>query len=320
MHENFINLYKKLKFIRIVENTIVKEYPSQEIRCPTHLSIGQEAIAVGVCEYLDKNDKVFSNHRCHAHYLAKGGSLYKMFAELYGKSDGCCGGRGGSMHLFDDAAGIKASIPIVGSCIPLAVGAALADKLSNNEGSISVVFFGDGAIEEGAFYESANFASLLSLPVLFVCENNMFSCFTHINQRQPPRDLEKLAQVHLIKTFHANGNELINVLEISNQAISYVRNNNKPAFIQFDTYRHLEHCGISSDDHLNYRDSKEVDTWLESDPILIFEKYLLEFGIADTNLLSRIEKELENKVNLDISKAKNACFPDPLSIADHVYK
>lgn len=321
MHENYIDLYKQMKFIRVVENAIAREYPSQEMRCPIHLSVGQEAIAVGVCHQLNKEDKVFSNHRCHAHYLAKGGSLYKMLAELYGKSDGCCGGRGGSMHLFDDDVGLKASIPIVGSGIPLAVGAALADKLSKDKlGSLSVVFFGDGAIEEGAFYECANFASLMALPVLFVCENNMFSCYTHISQRQPPRDLEKLAQAHLIKTFHANGNELISVVEVSKQAIDYIRNHQKPAFIQFDTYRHLEHCGIASDDHLNYRDANEVDNWLASDPVLSFEKYLLEIEAADENLLSQIEKDLENKVNLDISKAKNACFPDPLSIADHVYK
>jgi pyruvate dehydrogenase E1 component alpha subunit len=250
MNMNPIDLYKKMKYIRVVENTIAREYPLQEMRCPIHLSVGQEAIAVGVCEKLEANDKVFSNHRCHAHYLARGGDLYRMFAELYGKSDGCCGGRGGSMHLFDDSVGLKASIPIVGSGIPLAVGAALADKLSDEKTrAVSVVFFGDGAIEEGAFYECANFASLMSLPVLFVCENNMFSCYTHISERQPVRDLRSLAQAHSIETFHSNGNEIFGVVEASNLAVNYVRKIGKPAFLLFDTYRHLEHCGISSDDH-----------------------------------------------------------------------
>ena len=318
---NLIDLYKKMKYIRVVENTIVREYSAQEMRCPIHLSVGQEAVAVGVCEQLNVNDQVFSNHRCHAHYLAKGGNLYKMFAELYGKEDGCCGGRGGSMHLFDDSVGLKASIPIVGSAIPLAVGAAMANKLTDDKiGAVSVVFFGDGAIEEGAFYESANFASLMSLPVIFVCENNMFSCYTHIFQRQPLRDLKKLAQAHSIETFHSNGNQVINVVETSNQAVSYVRNQHKPAFLLFDTYRHLEHCGISSDDHLDYRDPIELANWLADDPIISFENYLLEIGAINLSLLSEIEKELEERVNLELNKAKNAKFPALSTIADHVYK
>lgn len=318
---NPIDLYKKMKYIRVVENTIAREYPLQEIRCPIHLSVGQEAIAVGVCEKLEANDKVFSNHRCHAHYLARGGDLYRMFAELYGKSDGCCGGRGGSMHLFDDSVGLKASIPIVGSGIPLAVGAALADRLSDEKTSaVSVVFFGDGAIEEGAFYECANFASLMSLPVLFVCENNMFSCYTHISERQPVRDLRNLAQAHSIETFHSNGNEILSVVEVSNLAVNYVRVSGKPAFLLFDTYRHLEHCGISSDDHLDYRDPVELSNWLAEDPVLSFEKYLLETGVANINMLSQIEKDIESKVSLELDKAKIARFPDPSTIANHVYK
>jgi len=318
---NYIDIYKKMKYIRVVENTIIREYPMQEMRCPIHLSVGQEAIAVGVCEQLNVNDKVFSNHRCHAHYLAKGGNLYKMFAELLGKADGCCGGRGGSMHLFDNSVGLKVSIPIVGSSIPLAVGAALADKLDERKiGTLTVVFFGDGAIEEGVFYECANFASLMSLPVIFVCENNLFSCFTHISQRQPARDLEKLAQSHLIETFRANGNQIINVIETSNRAVNYVRTQHKPAFILFDTYRHLEHCGISNDDHLDYRDHNEMANWLANDPVISFEKYLLEAGAVSSSVLSQIQKDLEEKVNLDLSKAKNAIFPDPSTIAFHVYK
>ena len=310
-----------MKYIRVVEGAIIKEYPAQEMRCPIHLSIGQEAIAVGVCEQLNDLDKVFSNHRCHAHYLARGGSLYKMFAELYGKVDGCCGGRGGSMHLFDESVGLKASIPIVGSGIPLAVGSALSDKLNDPKTrAVSVVFFGDGAIEEGVFYECANFASLMSLPVLFVCENNMYSCYTHISKRQPSRSLERLAQAQLIETFHSNGNEIVSVIDASNLAVSYVRNNCKPAFLLLDTYRHLEHCGIASDDHFDYRDPIEVANWIGNDPVLSFEKYLLELGAINLSMLGEIERDLEAKVHLDLDLAKSANFPDPSTIANYVYR
>jgi len=165
----FLNILK----IRILEETISENYQKQKMRCPIHLSIGQEAIAAGICQNLNDKDQVISNHRCHAHYLAKGGSVKKMIAELHGSPDGCSGGRGGSMHLFDEKKGVLTSVPIVSSSIPVGVGAALYFKYLNKK-NISVIFFGDAAIEEGVFYESLNYAKLLSLPVLFVCENNFF--------------------------------------------------------------------------------------------------------------------------------------------------
>ena len=165
-----LDIYKNMLRIRLVEEEIAKRYSEQNMRCPVHLSIGQEAIASGVMYNLNKEDKIYSTHRCHAHYLAKGGDLNKMISELHGKASGCCGGRGGSMHLFDDQAGIMSSLPIVGSVIPLAVGNALTFKLKK-EKLVSAVFFGDGAIEEGVYHESANFAKIQSLPVLFICEN-----------------------------------------------------------------------------------------------------------------------------------------------------
>ena len=168
--------------IRRVEEEIVKRYPKQQMRLPVHLSIGQEAIAVGVCHHLRKSDSVFSTHRCHAHYIAKGGNLVKMALELHGKVGGCMDGRGGSMHLMDTDVNVM-SIPIVASAIPLAVGAALANKIDGN-GNIVVCFFGDAAVEEGVFHESLNFASLMQLPIIFVCENNQYSVDTHIAKRQ----------------------------------------------------------------------------------------------------------------------------------------
>ena len=168
------SLAESLFRLRMVENEISKRYSHQEMRCPVHLSIGQEAVAVGVCKNLEKEDQVYSTHRCHSHYLAKGGNLQSMISEIYGKKSGCCGGRGGSMHLMDISVGMMLSLPIVASVIPIAVGAAMSKKINKSK-TIVVVFFGDAAVEEGVFHESANFASLHNLPILFVCENNFAS-------------------------------------------------------------------------------------------------------------------------------------------------
>ncbi len=181
--------------IRRVEEVLADRYAEQEMRCPMHLCIGQEAIAVGVCAVLNNRDKVFSNHRAHGHYLAKGGDLDAMVAELYGKSTGCAGGRGGSMHLIDLQVGFMGATPIVGGTVPLSVGSAWADQLLDND-QVTVVFFGDGCFEEGVMHESLNFAALHQLPVIFVCENNDFSVYTHRNERQPDRPIYKIAEAH----------------------------------------------------------------------------------------------------------------------------
>ena len=169
--------------IRMVEETISRRYSEWKMRCPVHLSIGQEAPAVGVMENLKKEDKIVTAHRSHAHYLAKGGNLNSMIAELYGKETGCAKGKGGSMHLIDLKAGVTAAVPIVGSTIPIGVGLSWSIKLERKK-NIVVIFFGDGATEEGVFQESLDFASLHNLPVLFVCENNEFSVYSHLSKRQ----------------------------------------------------------------------------------------------------------------------------------------
>ena len=170
-------LYSMIR-MRMVEEKIANKYSEQEMRCPVHLSIGQEAIASGICLNLEKKDQVLSAHRSHFHYLAKGGNLKKMISEIYGKETGCAGGKGGSMHLIDINAGLVAAVPIVGSTIPIGVGLAWANKLDKSK-RIVVIFFGEGATEEGVFYESINFAALHSLPVLFVCENNYYSVYSY---------------------------------------------------------------------------------------------------------------------------------------------
>ncbi len=316
---NYQKLYKSMLRIRLVEEEIAKRYSQEKMRCPVHLSIGQEAIAVGVMNNLNINDKIYSTHRCHAHYLAKGGNLKKMICELYGKVSGCCGGRGGSMHLFDDSAGIVSSLPIVGSVIPLAVGNALTFKLKK-ENFVSSVFFGDGAIEEGVYHESANFAKVQSLSVLFVCENNLFSVYTPLDERQPSSDLTRHASAHGIKSLKCDGNDIRKVNELAFEACEYIKKNKQPFFLQLDTYRHREHCGPNFDDNLDYRQGKEVNYWLNNDPLkiekdrLICEKNLNED--EDLNFINSIMNEIEEAFQF----AEQDAFPEPETAKNFVYE
>jgi len=218
-----IQLYKELLRIRSVEYAISEKYNEQKMRCPIHLSIGQEAIAVGICSNLKKEDKVFTAHRSHAHYLAKGGSLKKMIAELYGKFSGCAKGKGGSMHLIDLDSGILGAVPIVGSTIPIGVGAAWAEKLKNSKNIVSI-FFGEGATEEGVFQESLDYAALRKLPVLFVCENNNYSVYSSIEKRQSPnRSILKLAKSIGVDGFHLDGNDITKIYNKSKELVKIIK-------------------------------------------------------------------------------------------------
>ena len=174
MSATSLALYADMLRNRRIEEEIARRYADQEMRCPVHLSVGQEGVSAGVCLALGRKDQIVSTHRAHAHYLSKGGDLKAMLAEFHGKASGCCGGRGGSMHIFDVPAGVLLSLPIVGSGIPVATGAALAMK-QRGEPHVAIAFLGDAAVEEGVFHEAANFAAVHSLPVVFVCENNLFS-------------------------------------------------------------------------------------------------------------------------------------------------
>jgi pyruvate dehydrogenase E1 component alpha subunit len=315
---NTFDIYAQALRIRVIEESIAERYSEQKMRCPTHLSIGQELTPVVVSHYLTKEDKAYSTHRAHAHYLAKGGSLDKMIAELYGKESGCTGGRGGSMHLSDLEVGFIASTAIVGNSIPLAVGNALSQKLQDSSG-ITVSYFGDGACEEGAFYESLNFAALKSLPILFVCENNLYSVYSPLNVRQPQgRSIFKLAQAIGVDSYHANGNNLHSLKEVVELAIEKVRNGNGPVFLELETYRHREHCGPNFDDDLNYRDFTEIDNWLQKDPIKRLENELssqTNFVVQKHSLLNTIQ----NEVQLAFDKAEASPFPNPASNERFIY-
>ncbi len=300
-------LFRSMLRIRRIEEALGDRYAEQEMRCPMHLCIGQEAIAVGVCAALSSQDVVFGNHRAHGHYLAKGGNLKAMIAELYGRATGCCGGRGGSMHLIDLGAGFMGATPIVGGTVPLAVGSAWAAMLTG-EPRVSVVFFGDGCFEEGVVHESLNFAALHKLPVVFVCENNEFSVYTRLKERQPDRPIYRVAEAHGVTACRGDGNDVEAVLSIAKVAVDNARSGKGPQFIEFKTYRWREHCGPSFDDDLNYRSQPEIDDGLKDCPIAKFEARLTKrkaFSSSEREIFEReIRDEIEGAFKFALSSVK----------------
>lgn len=304
-------LYRGMLRIRRVEEALADRYAEQEMRCPMHLCIGQEAVAAGVCKTLRSTDVVFSNHRAHGHYLAKGGDLTAMIAELYGRAAGCCGGRGGSMHLIDLAAGFMGATPIVGGTVPLAVGAAWASSLMD-AGRVAVVFFGDGCFEEGVVHESMNFAALHRLPVLFICENNQFSVYTRLNQRQPDRTIHRIASAHGLGVDHGDGNDVETVYEKARLACERARAGEGPQFLEFSVYRWREHCGPNFDDELAYREREEIASGLAACPIGRYAEALLESHAAAQADLDRWESEIA----CEIADAFDAALRSPVPKAE----
>lgn len=297
--------------IRLVEQTIAARYGEQEMRCPVHLSIGQEGVAVGVAAALERRDYLFSAHRAHAHYLAKGGDLRAFIAELYGRAAGCCEGRGGSMHLIDLTAGILGATPIVGSTLPLAVGAALGTVM-RGEDRVTVVFFGDGASEEGVFSEALNFAALRKLPVIFVCENNRYSCYTPLETRQPlGRDNVTIAEGHGVPGARADGNEADLVRALTFDAVEKARRGGGPTYLEFATYRWLEHCGPADDDHLGYRPPVDVAAWKARDPIALLARALRAGGDLDDTAYAAFEREIIAEVDDAFAWARSVPWPRP---------
>ena len=306
--EQLVELYRRMLRIRLIEETIADHYHEGEMRCPVHLSIGQEATAVGVCAALGTQDKVYSTHRCHAHYLAKGGDLNRMFAEIYGKATGCVGGRGGSMHLMDIEKGMMASVPIVASAIPIAVGSALADRRLGNE-KVTVAFIGDASLEEGAFHESANFAVLHTLPVIFVCENNLYSVFTPLHRRQPDRPLANVALAHGMRAAHGNGNDVEGVFALAAAAVTYARQGRGPSFIVLDTYRWREHCGPNLDNDLGYRSESEYGEWHARCPVSAMRARIGDaLKAVDEKAMTA---EIKTEIEIARTAARNAPLPNP---------
>lgn len=291
-----LDLFSSMLRIRRVEEALATRYAEQTMRCPMHLCIGQEAIATGVCSVLRQEDKVFSNHRAHGHYLAKGGDLNAMVAELYGRATGCCGGRGGSMHLVDLDVGFMGATPIVGGTVPLAVGSAWAALLRGTH-DVSVCFFGDGCFEEGVMHESLNFAALHRLPIVFVCENNDFSVYTRRNERQPDRPIYRIAEAHGMSATASDGNDVEKVNAMARTAVESARNGQGPQFLEFEAYRWREHCGPDFDDHLKYRSVAEIETGMSHCPIDRYRKQLTQLGRLDEITCSRIEAQIRGEIS-----------------------
>ena len=313
-----LEAYRAMLRIRRVEETIAERYSEQEMRCPVHLSIGQEAAAVGACAPLRKQDVIVSNHRSHSHYLAKGGALKSMIAEIYGRASGCCGGRGGSMHLFDNDAGVLASVPIVASTIPLAVGAAMAFQ-QRGQDSLSVAFLGDGATEEGVFHESLNLASLHRLAVVFFVENNLYSVYTPLRERQPDRDIASYALAHSLPCESVDGNDVDLVEAAMKKAADRARAGDGPTLVVADTYRWLEHCGPNFDNDLGYRTEGEYLQWRERCPIDLYRLRLIEGGIIDADQDRFLEESIESEIAEAFDVAKASPFPDPSTVSHNVY-
>lgn len=298
-----------MQFFRVVEETIASKYHENKMRCPVHLSIGQEAISAAFSQIVSMNDFAMSSHRAHLHFLAKGGSLRSMIAEIYGKKNGCSSGKGGSMHLIDLSVNFMGSTAIVGNTIPVSAGLALASKIKK-EKDITYIFFGDGAIEEGVFYETINFAIVKKLSIIFICENNFYSVYTSLSARQPKkRKIYKMVEAMGIKTYNVDGNNPIKCYNAFLNSKKYVSLKNKPAFLEFKTYRHLEHCGPNNDDDLNYRSKREIKEWKKKDPIQNFEKILIKKKILNQQKILLIKEKIAKEVAYAFYKAEKDKFP-----------
>ena len=298
--KHFLSIY----YIRTVELKIASEYSHGLMRTPVHLCVGQESIPVGLSEHLFPRDKVLSNHRSHGHYLAKGGDLIALFGELLGKQIGCAGGRGGSQHLIDLSANFIASAPILGGTVPIAAGVAFSNKL-RKVGGIVVVYLGDAVLEEGVLYETISFASLHSLPVLFVIENNRLSVHTHISKRQPPRKFRDIGLAFNLKSDEFDGSDIMSVSQMSKIFIDYVREYSKPALLSFETFRRLEHVGPQEDYSLGYRDQGEIEYWLAKDPLDISYKKIARKSDQSVNIIT-LQSKIENYVDTAWNFALNS--------------
>ena len=306
--------YRSLYRIRRVEEEIARVYPTDKVKSPVHLSIGQEAISVGVCAALQPQDIAFGTYRSHALYLAKGGDLRQMIAELYGKATGCAKGKGGSMHLIAPEAGMMGTSAVVGTTIANAVGYAYALKYRKLN-AIVVSFFGDGAVDEGVFSESLNFASLKQLPIIFICENNSYAIHTHQRLRQPQLNICDRAKIYGIPAERIEDNDPFKIYEcIEATSAQFRRREAGPFFLECMTYRWKEHVGPNEDYHLGYRTSDEAQPWIDNDPL-----HQLAQQVADEKRAA-IEAEVEAEIKDAFGFAERSPFPEAAELYTDVVK
>jgi len=317
--ETLTGLLETMYRIRLFEEKIVELYPAQEMKCPVHLCIGQEAIAAGVCANLEKEDWLFSTHRGHGHCIAKGTPLGPIMAELYGRTTGCSGGKGGSMHLVDTERGIPGTTAIVGGGIPLAVGTALATKL-RDDGRVSVVFFGDGAYDEGVFYESFNFASLKRLPVVFVCENNFYATNSPQSARQPMCRISDSAAAFDAHGVCIDGNDAVEVYVKAAEAVERARGGGGPSLIEAVTYRWKGHVGPDEDHPKGCRPAEELDDWKEKCPIKGLRTRLLAEGVITEADIERTTADISREIDEAVEFALASPEPQPEDLYRDVYR
>jgi len=306
-------LYRAIKTIRRVEQVVAKIYPTDKIKSPVHLGIGHEAIQVGVCAHLQKQDVVFGYYRSHSLYLAKGGDLNAMMAELYGKISGCAHGWGGSMHLVDLEHNVMSTTAIVASSVPNAVGYAYALKLQKSN-QIVVSFFGDGATEEGVVSESWNFAALKKLPILFVCENNELAIHTKRSQRQAVLDICARARANGVPSTHIDEYNIEAIYNTAGDLVEKIRRGAGPQFLEIATSRWLEHVGPGEDFKLGYRTADEVAPYQARDQVEFLGNQL------DPVIRAQIDQEIEHKIAQAVEFAEASEFPPPQELLKYVYK
>ena len=312
---DFQRLYKSALRIRLIESRIAERYSEGLMRCPVHLSIGQEIPSAIFEQVFSFGDTAVSTHRAHAHYLAMGGSLPRMIAEIYGRATGCSKGRGGSMHLIDREKGFLGSSAIVGNSIPVGVGVGYGMKL-NNAKTVSFVFLGDGATEEGSFFESANFAVIHKLPIVFVLENNLYSVYTNLISRQPAgRSLAQLGAQIGLRTDSARDEDFEDLHTKFAGLVEYARNGSGPALIEISTYRKLEHCGPNDDDILGYRPSEELVRYKNVDLIEVLTE---KFGVTPAKQ-EAIYSEITSEIDAAFAFASSSPFPTYSESIEGVY-
>jgi len=316
-NETMLSAYKKMFLIRRIEEDLVKYYFDNKIMSFVHFYIGQEAVAVGVCENLAIGDNAFGNHRSHGHYLAKGGDPGRMIAELLGRVGGCCKGKGGSMHMIDRSVNFVGSTPILGSVAPISAGSALTQKLTGSS-NITVAFYGDGASEEGVAYETINFAALFKLPLLLVVENNLYSVMSKLNDRRSEaHNLEKIVDGFGAAYYRADGNDFLDVHQKTKMAIENIKNNNQPCVLECITYRHMAHSAPICDDKAGYREIDLPDVREKEDSVKRLRAELLKH-YPESDIV-QIEETVKSDISSAFEYALNSPYPSHDDLNTEVY-
>lgn len=315
--ERWLHAYVQMLKIRVFEEHVNELYTSAKMPGLAHLYIGEEAVAVGVCEALRRDDYITSTHRGHGHCLAKGASVDRMFAELLGKEAGYCRGKGGSMHIADQETGNLGANAIVGGGAGIATGAAMSSKMRGTD-QIAVCFFGDGALGQGILYEVMNMASLWKLPVIYVCEDNLYGEYTHFSETTAGQ-MSARAQAFGILTEEVDGQDVRAVYATTQRAVERARQGEGPAFIVCHTYRYHGHH-VGDIQRTYYRTKEEEHQWMtQRDPLQLLSSWLIEQHMADPQTFEQIERRVRSEVAAGVQFALNAPFPDPREVDQHVY-